>query len=46
MGVEGESAQDDPGADQPRPDREQEDLGQAALDEGEVERLEHGASIH
>ena len=46
VGVKGEAAQDDPGPDQPRADGEQEHLGQAALDEGQVERLEHVPSIH
>ena len=38
---EGQPAQDDPGAEQARRDREDQDLDQAALDEGQLEGLEH-----
>ncbi len=38
---EGEPAQDDPGAEQPGRDGEDQDLDQAALDEGQLEGLEH-----
>jgi hypothetical protein len=39
---EGEIAKDDPGAKQARRDRQDEDLDEAALDEGKAERIEQG----
>ena len=39
--VEREAAQHDPGSEQAGGHREQQDLDEAALDEGEVEGLEH-----
>ncbi len=39
--VEGQAAQDDPGADQPAGHGEDQDLDDPVLDEGQLERLEH-----
>ena len=42
VGEEGQAAQDDPGAEQAGRNGEDQDLDQGALDEGELERIEHG----
>jgi hypothetical protein len=42
--IEGEAAQDDPGPEQARPDRQQKHLEEAALDERELER--RGQEVH
>ncbi len=41
VGEEGEAAQHDPGAEQARREGQQEDLEKGALDEGQLEGLEH-----
>ena len=43
VGEEGEPAQDDPGAEQAGGHGEDQDLDQATLNEGQLERLEHDA---
>jgi hypothetical protein len=45
VGEEGKSAQDDPGTQKPGGDRQDQDLAEAALDEGELERIEDGDSL-
>jgi hypothetical protein len=45
VGEKGEAADDDPGAEQPGRRREDQNLEQAALDEGELEGLEDLSSL-
>jgi hypothetical protein len=42
--VEGKAPHHDPGAEQAEPDRQQEDLNHAALDEGKLEWVEQGGA--
>jgi hypothetical protein len=45
VGEEGESAQNNPGAQQPSGDRQDQDLDEAALDKRELERVDDRDSL-
>jgi hypothetical protein len=45
VGEEGKSTQDDPGAQQPGGDCQEQDLDEAALDEGKLERIDDRDSL-